>query len=273
MKWGIIGTGNMGSVLISAFMKSKILSESDLYITNRTLSKAVAHQEIYPKIQVEESVKSLVKQVDTVFICLKPADIIDTIKEIKPLLTDSQLLVSITSPITVEEIESLVSCQVARMVPSITNQVLSGITLLTFGNSITSERKDSFKKKCAYFSESIEVKESELRIASDIVSCGPAFFSYLASRYINDASIHTGIDKKQASYLMEKMFIGYGKLLEEENLTLEALIDKICVKKGIIGAGITAFEKNINGLFEELIDHTHQKFKNDKIMVTQQIKK
>ena len=117
------------------------------------------------------------------------------------------------------------------------------------------------------------MEDSELRIASDLVSCGPAFFSFLAARYMQDAALHTSIEKEQAAYLMEKMFIGFGKLLEDEQISLHELIDKICVKKGIIGAGISALEKNINGLFEELIDHTQQKFKEDKEMVADQLEK
>lgn len=273
MKWGIIGTGTMGSVLVTACMESELIEPNHLHITNRTISKARVHQEKYPGIHIEETIQDIVRQVDTIFLCLKPTDIIKTIKEISPLLSASQLLVSITSPISIEELESLVPCQVARMVPSITNQALSGVTLLTFGGSISLERKEEFKQKCSYFSDPIEVEDNELRIASDIVSCGPAFFSFLAARYMQDAALHTDIDKEQAADLMEKMFIGYGKLLEDEQISLRELIDKICVKKGIIGVGITALEKNINGLFEELIDHTQQKFKADKKMVADEIGK
>ena len=52
MKIGVIGTGNMGTILIEAWLETKTLNPSDLIITNRTLSKALALQEKYPGIKV-----------------------------------------------------------------------------------------------------------------------------------------------------------------------------------------------------------------------------
>ncbi len=272
MKWGLIGTGNMGEVLISAFLDSNLLRQEDLYIHNRTAAKAYAIQSKYPNIHVEENAFELVKNVDTIFLCVKPGDMVDCLKEIEPILNEKQLIVSITSPLSISDIESLVNCQVARMVPSITNYALAGVSLLTFGSTIDPYRKELFIKKCHYFSEPIEIEENIMRIASDIVSCGPAFFSYLAENYIQDAVEQTEITSEQATLLMEKMFIGFGKLLAENHFTLPELIEKVCVKGGVTGVGIASMEKNLNGLFEELIQQTHHKFKEDKEMIAKSLK-
>ncbi|SHN10914.1 late competence protein ComER [Gracilibacillus kekensis] len=272
MKWGIIGTGNMGEVLITAFLNSNLLSQEDLYIHNRTAAKAYAIQNKYPNIHVKENIFELVNKVDTVFLCVKPGDMVDCLREIESILTEKQLVVSITSPLSISEIESLVSCQVARMVPSITNYALAGVSLLSFGSTIDPYRKELFIKKCQNFSEPIEIEENVMRIASDIVSCGPAFFSFLAENYIQDAVKHTEITAEQATLLMEKMFIGFGKLLAENHFTLPELIDKVCVKGGITGVGIASMDKNLNGLFEKLIQQTHHKFKEDKEMIANKMK-
>ncbi|GAE91119.1 late competence protein [Gracilibacillus boraciitolerans JCM 21714] len=275
MKWGgLIGTGgNMGGeVLITAFLESELLKQEDLYITNRTIAKAYAIQEKYPSIHVKENIFELINEVDTIFLCVKPADMIDVLNELKPILEDEHLLVSITSALSICDIESIVNCQVARMVPSITNYALAGVTLVTFGQTIDSYQKELFLKRCHYFSEPLEIEENIMRIASDIVSCGPAFFAFLAENYIQEAINLTEVSPpEQATLLMEKMFIGFGKLLAENHFTLNELIDKVCVKGGVTGVGIASMEKNMDGLFKELIQQTHHKFKEDKEMIAAKI--
>ncbi|QGH34993.1 late competence protein ComER [Gracilibacillus salitolerans] len=271
MKWGLIGTGNMGAVLVTAFLDSKVIDQESLYISNRTAEKAYAIQQKHPQIHVQENIFELIENVDTIFLCVKPVDMIDVLREIRPILDEKQLLVSITSAMSVEEIESLVDCQVARMVPSITNHALAGVTLLTFGERVDSFRKELFMKRCQQFSEPVEIEENIMRITSDIVSCGPAFFAFLAENYIQDATNQTEITTEQATKLMEKMFIGFGKLLSENHFTLTELIEKVCVKGGITGVGIASLEENMNGLFKELINQTHHKFKEDKEMITNKL--
>ncbi|UOQ86067.1 late competence protein ComER [Gracilibacillus salinarum] len=267
MKWGLIGTGNMGTVLVTAFLESNVLSQNDLYITNRSIEKAEAIQHRYTDIHVKENIFELVEEVDTLFLCVKPKDMVNVLEEIKPVLADNQLLVSITSGMSVEEIESIVECQVARMVPSITNYALAGVTLLTFGNRIDPARKELFIKRCQRFSEPIEIEENTIRITSDMVSCGPAFFAFLAENYIHHAAKLTDITTEDATALMEKMFIGFGKLLSENHFTLSELIEKVCVKGGITGVGIAAMEANLGDLFPELVKATHGKFSEDKEMI------
>ncbi|MDX8045924.1 late competence protein ComER [Gracilibacillus sp. S3-1-1] len=271
MKWGIIGTGNMGAVLVTAFLESRVVDEESLYITNRTIEKAYTLQKKYPKIHVVENSSTLINHVDTIFLCVKPIDMVDILREMKPLLSDKQLLVSITSVMSIEEIESLIDCQVARMVPSITNYSLSGVTLLTCGNRVEPARKEILLKKCSQFSEPVEIEENVMRITSDMVSCGPAFFAFLAERYIKDAVAQTNISTNDATVLLEKMFIGFGKLLEDKHFTLDELIEKVCVTGGVTGVGIASLEKNLNGLFEDLITQTHHKFHEDKQMIAKRL--
>lgn len=271
LKWGIIGTGNMGKVLIHAFLQSKLLDQRDLFVTNRTVEQAYELKETYPHIQVKDDPFTLIDSVDTVFICVKPVDMVPLLKEISHRLNQHHLLVSITSPVSVQEIESLVDCQVARMIPSITNQALAGVSLLTFSEKIDHDRKQLFIKRCRSFSEPLEIKEDIVRISSDIVSCGPAFFAFLAQSFIENANELTEITKEDATLLMEKMFIGFGKLLATEQFTLPELIEKVCVKGGITGVGIAAIEAHTDNPFHHLIKGTHEKFHTEKAHIQSSI--
>ncbi|MBM7569599.1 late competence protein ComER [Aquibacillus albus] len=271
MKWGVIGTGNMGEILIDAWMSSNVIEQEQLFIINRTINKAYTIQERYPGIRVCEDIHELIEHVDIIFICVKPLEIHPLLVDIYHYLRKDHCIVSITSPYSVSRLESLVPCQVARMIPSITSRSLSGITLITFGNQISKEMKGYLLQSSRLYSSAQLIEDNVTRMASDIACCGPAFFGFLAEQFIKTASEETQISEEIASDLTEKMFIGFGKLLEDGHYTLPQLIEKVCVKGGVTGEGIKALEGSLGGLFHELIHATHDKYREDIEKISKQM--
>ena len=132
MKIGVIGTGNMGTILIEAWLETKTLKPSDLIITNRTLSKALALQKKYDGIEVTNTAAELAKLADVIFVCVKPLQIHSLLQVLKPYINKDHLLVSITSPLSVSQLENELCCSCARFIPSITNRACSGVSLLSY---------------------------------------------------------------------------------------------------------------------------------------------
>lgn len=270
MKIGIIGTGNMGSILLESFLVSEAVKPSQLYITNRTIEKAERFQKTYPTIQVTANAREVVDQADYIFICVKPLEIYPLLQEINNHLSKDQCIISITSPISVEELESVVDCSVARVIPSINNRALSGTSLLTFGNQISDSQQQTIKSLMEKISTPVEIEENITRIASDITSCAPAFFTYLVRRFINAAVEETEITEEEATLLASKMIVGMGNLIEKEIFTLPTLQEKVCVKGGVTGEGIKVLEQEVGDLFHNLIKSTHAKYYEDRDKVGQQ---
>jgi competence protein ComER len=167
----------------------------------------------------------------------------------------------------VTQLESLIPCQVARVIPSIVNQSLSGSTLVTFGSSVTDVQKSKLWAILSQFSHPIEIDEENVRVASDISSCGPAFLSYLLQRMIDGAVSSTSISKKQATQLTTEMVAGLGKIFEEHIYTLEELQKKVTVKGGVTGVGLAVLEQEIIDVFEKLFTETQKKFIEDRHVV------
>ncbi len=260
MKIGIIGTGNMGRIVAEALLDAKAISPSSLRITNRTIDKALEIKRIYNDVHVEKDGRSVAKQTNLIFICVKPNDVHHVIHDISPFLTKEKCIVSITSPISVEQLESIAPCSVARIIPSITNRALAGVSLFSFGEKCEPEWKRNLQEIFAFISRPIEINEEITRVASDIVSCGPAFFSYLTQRFILAAVNETKINTETATALAEGMLIGLGELLRKGYYTLPTLQEKVCVKGGITGEGIKVLENEVGDVFEHLFQATHSKF-------------
>ena len=263
MKVGIVGTGNMGGILIEAFIESGAISPSDLNVVNRTREKAEIIKQKYDGVCVYNQPADLINDSDLIFICVKPLDIYNILKNSQDSFSKEKCVVSITSPISVEQVESLVDCSCMRVIPSITNRALSGVSLFSYGERCSNEWKDSVWQLLSTISTPVLIEENITRVSSDIVSCGPAFFTYLTRKFIQGAVSETEIDEATATVLASEMLIGLGELLKKEIYTLAALQEKVCVKGGITGEGISAMDSNIGDLFNELFKATHKKFDED----------
>lgn len=263
MKIGFIGTGNMGTILIESFIESKAADPSNMTITNRTIEKALHIKNRYNSINVTESLEKLVSENEMIFICVKPLDIYPLLARALPYLRKDHILISITSPVQTEQLEQYVPCQVARVIPSITNRALAGVSLVTFGTSCGESAKTKINELMQHISHPLQIESDITRVASDIVSCGPAFMSYLIQRFINAAVSETSVSKQDAILMCKEMLVGMGKLLETELYTLPALQEKVCVKGGVTGEGIKALESGVQDMFHRVFQNTHMKYEED----------
>ncbi|RHW40983.1 late competence protein ComER [Neobacillus notoginsengisoli] len=263
MKIGIIGTGNMGRILAEALLDSGAVEEGSLMAVNRTLAKAEALKKVYPGIHVAEKAAEVAHFADIIFLCVKPLESRGVLMEIASFLAEEKCLVSITSPIRTDQLETTADCSVIRMIPSITNRALAGVTLVTYGEKCSSDWKTKLGELIRKISEPIEIEQQYVRVASDIVSCGPAFFSYLLQEFVLAAVNETNIDEERATNMASGMLIGMGELLRKGHYTLPALQEKVCVKGGITGEGIKVLENGLGDMFRDLFRATHAKFKED----------
>ncbi|MBW8348180.1 late competence protein ComER [Bacillus sp. IITD106] len=260
MKVGVIGTGNMGTILSEALIDGNAISPSEVIVVNRTKSKAEMLKHKYEDIVVANSIDEVINNSNLIFLCVKPSDYYSLIQENKRYFKNDQCLVSITSPIQTTWLEKLLPCSCARIIPSITNRALSGVTLITFGALCEQKWQQQLTDMFSQISVPIQIEEEITRISSDIVSCGPAFFSYITRKFIEAAVSETLIDKETATKLAEEMLIGLGELLHKGYYSLPTLEEKVCVKGGITGEGIKVLEKELDGVFEKVLQATHAKF-------------
>ncbi|HZG71777.1 MAG TPA: late competence protein ComER, partial [Chondromyces sp.] len=250
-------------VITQALIESKALTPSSLYIYNRTVSKAAVLKESYPGVQLARNCGEVINNCRLVFICVKPKDIYPLLAEYRNQFEESQCVVSITSPVSTTQLESILPCSCARVIPSITNRALAGVSLYTLGENCSSEWEERIIHLLRYFSHPVNISEEVTRVASDIVSCGPAFFSYLTRRFIEGAVKETTIDEETATILTTHMLIGLGDLLKKGFYTLPTLQEKVSVKGGITGEGIHVLERETGEMFEKLFRATHHKFDED----------
>lgn len=263
MKAGFIGTGSMGSILIEAFIHSGAFNPEQIIAGNRTIRKVELLAETYPGLHVAGSNREVVLGSDLIFLCVKPSEFKKVIDEIKEDVLPSQLIVSITSPVLLKHLEGLLPAKISKIIPSITNYVLSGATLCIHGNRMQPEDKEWLENLFAHISSPIRVSENFTRISSDISSCGPAFLAKFLQSFIDAAVEATGISIEEATLLASEMTLGTGKLLTTGGFNPATLQKRVSVPGGITEEGLRILDDELAGIFSSVISATHAKYEED----------
>ncbi|WP_337101553.1 late competence protein ComER [Paenibacillus sp. YIM B09110] len=268
MNVGFIGTGTMGSLLIEAFIASGALSPAQIVISNRTFAKAQALADRYSGMTAETTNAAVACGSEIVFLCIKPHEFKKAVDDLKHIVHPSQIIVSITSPVLIAQLEDELDCKIAKVIPSITNQVSSGATLCIYGKRMNEADKTKLEQLLAYISEPLRIQESHTRIVSDLSSCGPAFFTFLLEQFIEAAVEETGIAREEARKVASAMILGTGLLLTEGGLTPADVQEKVAVPGGITAQALEYLKRETGGMFNELIRTTHNKYKDDLVKVS-----
>jgi len=173
---GFIGTGNMGRMLVEAMIRSGALPADRITACNRTPRKAEELAEAHSGLRVVPAPEDVARLSEIVFICVRPVDVPDVVASISSVVGAHQLVVPIASPISVEDLESILPAKVALVIPSVVNRALCGATLCVYGKRATDTDIRRLESLLSPFSTPVRIEERFVRIASDLSSCGPAFW-------------------------------------------------------------------------------------------------
>ncbi|MDF2536876.1 MAG: late competence protein ComER, partial [Bacillales bacterium] len=114
---GIIGTGTIGTILIDAFIGSDVLQADQLIIQNRNSLKARAIAHRHHRIKVAENKIEVVLKADLIIVCVKPKELLPVLEEISSIIKPKQCVVTVTSPLSESQLDALVKCSTARIIP------------------------------------------------------------------------------------------------------------------------------------------------------------
>ncbi|MFC4811304.1 late competence protein ComER [Paenibacillus sp. GCM10023250] len=263
MNVGFIGIGSMGSLLIDAFIGSGALKPSQITASNRTFAKAACLADRHPGLQAVPLNRDAVTGKDIVFLCVKPMEYKTVLDGIREHMQASQLIVSITSPVLLDQLEDALPCKVAKVIPSITNYVCSGASLCMYGSRMTEADIARLNGLLSYISEPLHIDESHTRIVSDLSSIGPAIMSCLLQRFIDAAAEETGIPREQARLIASEMLLGTGQLLTSGGMSPEELQARVVVPGGITAQALALLNRELDGVFNRVIRATHAKYHED----------
>ncbi|MEJ8548264.1 NAD(P)-binding domain-containing protein [Brevibacillus borstelensis] len=254
---GIIGLGNMGQMLVKGLCRSRAVSPGDIVVFNRSREKAADLQQSFP-VQLADSAQETVDRADMLFICTKPLDVLPVLRE---LTLPSRLhLVSVAAGVSVQDLETIHSGPVSKVIPTVTSEELRGVSLLVNSSRVSERQRKSLQLLLGALGTVEEVTEESVETATILTSSAPGLIAGILEAFAQAAvrtSPELGIDT--ARRMLVETLAGTSRLLENQQMGFDQMMEKVATKGGITEEGLAVLGRALPQAFDELFSMTGEK--------------
>ena len=282
MKIGVIGYGNMGSMIVNNILKlNLLLDDEELIVSNRHLNKFESLIEEYPEenLNITSDNKEVATQCDKILISVETPQFKEIIQEIKPFITEKTHIIYTCAGLNFNHIKPLFDGKLSLVIPTLASTVTSnnsisslarrkGVTLIKHNSKVDLQERlfveDLFNefsivKKIdnpIYLNEeedNLHPKDNELELSTIITSCGPAFIAMMIEKFAQSCSDFSNLSKEEIEEMVLKTVMGTAMLKDDQELSYEDIINKVATKKGITQEGVDLLDKKFNKISKDLI--------------------
>ena len=188
--------------------------------------------------------KSVLKDSDFIILAVKPDVIGKILNEIKGLLNQRKVIISIAAGIPTSFISEKVKkkTKIVRVMPNAPALVLMGASVLYF-NPLLSNREREIVKKIFESVGTVDVVENErlLDAVTGLSGSGPAYVAMFIDA-LSDGGVKMGLPKHTALRLAAQTVFGTAKLLLDGGLHPAELKDRVSSPAGTTIEGIHQLE-------------------------------
>ncbi|WP_081210124.1 pyrroline-5-carboxylate reductase [Salegentibacter sediminis] len=244
MKVLLIGAGNMGLTYAEGMAKSSLLNRRNLMIYDKS-AEIVTSLSKLDHFDVYDEIEECLPDADVVFLAVKPYHCDSLFEEIRPLVNDEQIFVSLMAGVTIAKIqEGLGVKKVVRSMPNLPAQVGKGVTSYTESAEVSRVELLMVRNLLDTTGESIHVEsENFIDASTGISGSGPAYVFYFMQSML-EAALKMGFSKNDSKVLVSQTFEGAVKLFNESDLSPETWMERVASKGGTTRAALDSMEDN-----------------------------
>lgn len=244
-----LGVGRMASALISRFTKSGVCKVEDIIGTH------------YDPIIAKEKSKELgvrmltsnveaIENCSVIFICTRPTQVKDLIKEIRGDVNQMHTVISIAVGVPLHWLSNslLLPKSIFHVHPSSLVMAQSlGISYITFKKGTCSKDLAFVESLFEGLGKTIVVPEDMMDLYAVFSGCSPAFFARFALRWKQHAE-EAGIPKDHCDQIISAIFTGIGNGLGNMQFDFKKFENLIATPGGVTERGLrTLMAKDIDG--------------------------
>ena len=282
MKIGVIGYGNMGSMIVNNILKLNLLLEDEeLIVSNININKFESLIEEYPdeNLNITSDNTEIAKSCEKILISVETPQFKEVMDEIAPCLNENTHIIYTCAGLNFNHIKSFYDGKLSLVIPTLASTVTSnnaisslsrrkGVTLVKHNSKVELQERlfvedlfneFSYVKKIdnpIYFNEeedNLHPTDNELEISTILTSCAPAFLAIMIEKLAQTSSELAKVSKEEAEDMILKTIIGTALLKEDQSLSNEEIINKVATKKGITQEGVDLLDKKLTKINRELV--------------------
>lgn len=213
LRIAVLGGGKMGEALLAGLLAGGH-EPGDVTVSERYAERAEQLRDTYGIATAEPAAAA--DGAEIVLLATKPQDLGALLAQIAPVLTSSQLVVSVAAGATAATIETALGdgVPVVRCMPNTPALVGQGMTAIAAGSHATAEHLDRAEQVLTAVGRVVRVPEYQLDAVTALSGSGPAYF-FLVVEALIDAGVAIGLPRALAGDLVVQTAVGAATMLRE----------------------------------------------------------
>ncbi len=232
MKLGFIGTGNMAGAIMGGIIKAGLIKPEEIIGSDTLPAGREQIQERYG-IHVTPENREAARQAEILFLSVKPQFYPAVIAEIKDVVREEQLVITIAPGKTLDWLEEQFGkkVKIVRTMPNTPAMAGEGMTAVC-PNSCVGEEELEYILRILNTIGKTEVIEERLMDAVVSVSGSSPAYVFMMIEAMADAAVAEGMPRSQAYKFAAQAVYGSAKMVLETGKHPGELKDMVCSPAG-----------------------------------------
>ncbi len=228
----VLGTGNMGTSLLLGIIKAGLTPARKITGCDVNTDKLRSLAEEW-HVRTTTSLRDAVGGAEIVLLCVKPMTVPKVLKEIKTVVRDNHLVISIAAGVRIAFLQETIGRKIGiiRTMPNIASTVDEGATAIAYGEHVSEEQKRNAGAIFNAVGEVVTVAEEQLDAVTGLSGSGPAYI-YMVIEALIDGGVKMGLARDIATRLAIQTVLGSAKLVKISGLHPAILRDQVTTPGG-----------------------------------------
>ena len=229
---GLIGTGKIGSALLKRLISTNSIDRNKIIAYDIDEKKRSKLSKEY-NIEYAENNEELARSAKFILIAVIPQVIDTVLKEIEPVITNEQVIISIAAGVSFNHINKIINPAVGliRIMTNTPALVGAAATAIAHNEHVKDNQLEFVKKIFKAVGMVVELEERHLDAVTGLSGSGPAYI-FIIIEALADGGVKMGLPRATALKLAAQTLLGSAKLLLETNIHPAALKDMVATPGG-----------------------------------------
>lgn len=258
---GIIGIGNVGSMLLNKFVEHNLFSEDNIYVANRSVEKLESVSKKYPSINICSNNIELAKKCSNILLCVEPLNLPYVLLEIQPYINKKTYLMISTSMVKHEDISKFHNGSITIFMPTLISMVNGGFSLIFHNEHVDEQKKEFFHNLMNSFCETKVLEEEDINLIQNLTASFPGLFAEIMLEFVKATyKCSQNVSEEDLEHMLLVSLLGVSRLLLEKNMSFEETINRVSTKGGITYEGVKVFKKMLPDVFDASLNATISRY-------------
>ncbi|MFH0071099.1 pyrroline-5-carboxylate reductase, partial [Peribacillus sp. NPDC056705] len=213
------GAGSMAEAIVRGLISRSVVLPEHITMLNRSNADRLVELSGRYGVRIsnnEPAKIEILKSSPVIVLAMKPKDAAKALKELGPLLSPDQLIISVIAGLSIYTTHTLLGNEqpLARTMPNTSASIGLGSTGISFSKGISDEHRQLVLTLFEAVGNVTVIEEERMDILTGISGSGPAYFYYMMEA-MTAAGIRGGLTPEQSHDLTLQTILGAARMVQQ----------------------------------------------------------